>query len=149
MEIVLRGVIIYFTLFILFRVGGKRIVNSRTPFGLVLVLLVSSAVADALKDEDRSLTGGIILAATLIGIHLLMSMIKSGNHRATRIIDDVPTLLVRDGKIDENSLKKSNVNEEDILAAGRQQKITRIDDIQFAILEIDGSISIIEKKEEK
>jgi uncharacterized membrane protein YcaP (DUF421 family) len=147
MDIILRGIIIYFFLFILFRISGKRSVNDATPFGLVLTLLISSSVADSLKLEDRSLTGGLILAITLMGIHLLMSFLKRSSHRLTRLIDDVPSILVNDGKADDTALKKAKVNKEDILAAARKQKVTSIDDIKYAILEIDGSINVIPKEE--
>jgi uncharacterized membrane protein YcaP (DUF421 family) len=146
MEVVIRAVIIYFVLFFLFRISGKRTINDSQPFGLVLSLLISSSVADALKDEDRSMTGGIIIACTLVSIHFIMSFVKSGNHDVTRVIDDVPTVLVKDGKYIENELKRARVNREDILSAARQQKITKIDEVRYAILEIDGSISIISKE---
>ncbi len=147
MEIVLRGILIYFTLFILFRLSGKRIVNSSTPFGLVLILLISSSVADALKNEDRSVTAGILLAVTLIGIHLLMSLLKSRSHIFVRIIDDVPTVLVRDGQALERTMKQSKISHEDILYAARKQQLSSIRDIQYAILEIDGNISVISRKD--
>jgi uncharacterized membrane protein YcaP (DUF421 family) len=148
MAIVLRGILVYFVLLFLFRISGKRIVNSETPFGLVLTLLISSSVADALKDDDHSITAGILLAVTLISTHLLMSILKRSNHILVKIIDDVPTLLVRDGEIFESILKKSKLNHEDILYAARQQQLTKINDIKYAVLEIDGSISIIPKESE-
>jgi uncharacterized membrane protein YcaP (DUF421 family) len=148
MEIIFRGILIYFFLFILIRIMGKRAVNSDTPFGLVLVLLISSSVADAIKDLDRSLTAGFLLAFTLIGVHFIISSIKTGNHTMTRVIDDVPTLIVRNGTVLESVMKKMHVNKEDILAAGRKQKITKIEDIKYAILEIDGSINVIPKEDE-
>jgi uncharacterized membrane protein YcaP (DUF421 family) len=147
MEIVFRGLIIYFFLFLLFRIIGKRAVNSDTPFGLVLVLLISSSVADAIKNLDRSLTAGFLLAFTLVGTHFIISALKNGNHLIARIVDDVPTLIVKDGKPLEGVMKRSKVNKEDILAAGRKQKVTKIEDIKYAILEIDGSINIIPKEE--
>jgi uncharacterized membrane protein YcaP (DUF421 family) len=146
MEIIIRGAIIYFSLFILFRISGKRAINDSTPFGLVLILLISSSVADSLKGEDRSITGGLLLAISLMGFHLLLSFLKRGSHFMTRIVDDVPTLLLRNGEVYEDAIKKAKVNREDILAAARKQKITKIEDIKYAILEIDGSINVISKE---
>jgi uncharacterized membrane protein YcaP (DUF421 family) len=147
MNILIRGIIIYFFLFILLRIAGKRAVNSSTPFGLVLILLVSSSVSDAIKDEDRSLTSGLLLAITLIGIHRIVAFVKTKGHRMKRVIEDVPTLLVKDGEVFESVLRKSRVGIEDILSAAREQKLTKVEDIRYAILEIGGSITVIPKEE--
>src|SRR3954467_1846437 len=114
MEIVIRGIITYVLLFILFRVCGKRAISEATPFGLILIFLVSSSVADALKDDDRSMTGGFLLAMTLLLTHLAFSYIKLNSRRLKRIIDDVPTLLVKDGEPIKERMRKAMVTEEDV-----------------------------------
>ncbi|MFL5763537.1 MAG: DUF421 domain-containing protein [Bacteroidia bacterium] len=105
-------------------------------------------MADSLKNEDRSIVAGILLASTLIGIHLIMSILKRKNHFMRRLIEDVPTVLVRNGELYEQSMKQAKISIEDILAAGRQHEVTKIADVKYGILEVDGSISIIklEKK---
>jgi uncharacterized membrane protein YcaP (DUF421 family) len=149
MEAVLRAVLIYYTLFIIFRVSGKRTLSESSPFGLILIFLISGSVSEAMKDEDRSVTNSLILASTLICLHVLMARIKSRKRAAAKIIDDVPTILVRDGEILKDRLTQSNISREDLLKEARKKQLGYIEEIKYAILEIDGSISIIAKEKEK
>ncbi|MCW3077752.1 MAG: hypothetical protein JWO32_2361 [Bacteroidetes bacterium] len=146
MESVLRSVLVYFVLFLIFRISGKRTLNEATPFGLILIFLISSSVAEVLKGEDKSSTNGIIQAFTLAIIHMGFAILKARNKRAAKIIDDVPTLIVKDGNKFEQRMKEARICEEDLLVAARQQKVTHISDIKYAIIEIDGSICIIPKE---
>src|SRR3954471_372583 len=107
MESILRGILVYFVLFILFRMSGKRTINHNSPFGLILTFLVSSSVADALKGEDRSITNSVLIACTLVLIHITLALIKKISHPAARVIDDVPTLLVKDGELLEERMHEA------------------------------------------
>jgi uncharacterized membrane protein YcaP (DUF421 family) len=118
-----------------------------TPFGLILILLISSSVADAMKDEDKSLTNGLIQAMTLIVLHIFISNIKLGNRKTEKVLGDVPTLLIENGKMLDKRMKQTRVTKEDILQAARAGKIVSVDRIKYAILETDGSICIIPKEE--
>jgi uncharacterized membrane protein YcaP (DUF421 family) len=148
MESVLRGILIYYTLFLIFRISGKRALNESSPFGLILIFLISSSVSDALKGEDRSITNSLLLATTLIGLHVLMALLKSRKRKFAKFIDDVPTLLVKDGELLKERMKESKVTKEDILLEARKKKLGHISEIEYAILEIDGSICIIPKENE-
>jgi uncharacterized membrane protein YcaP (DUF421 family) len=148
MESVLRAVLIYLILFIIFRISGKRTMKESTPFGLILILLISSSVADAMKDQDRSLTNGLIQAMTLIVIHIFISNVKLGSRKTEKILGDVPTLLIENGELLNERMKQTRVTKEDILQAARLGKITRLEQIKYAILETDGSICIIPKEQQ-
>jgi uncharacterized membrane protein YcaP (DUF421 family) len=145
MESILRALLVYFVLFALFRMSGKRTINHNSPFGLILTFLISSSVADALKGEDRSVTNNILIACTLAGIHLSLSLLKKRSPASAKVIDDVPTLLVKDGEVLKDRMYDSRVSEEDLLMAARKEKLSYINQIKYAILEIDGSICIIPK----
>jgi uncharacterized membrane protein YcaP (DUF421 family) len=99
MESILRALLVYFVLFLLFRLSGKRTINHNSPFGLILTFLISSSVADALKGEDRSITNSLLIACTLTGIHISISLLKRKSSVSAKVIDDVPTLLVKDGEL--------------------------------------------------
>jgi uncharacterized membrane protein YcaP (DUF421 family) len=149
METVLRSILIYFVLFIIFRVSGKRTMEETTPFGLILILLISTAVADAMKNEDKSLTNGILQAITLMSIHILASRVKLLSRKTEKVMGDIPTLLLNNGVLLADRMKQARITRENILQAARAQKIMELGHIKYAILEIDGTISIIPKEKEK
>jgi uncharacterized membrane protein YcaP (DUF421 family) len=148
METVLRAVLIYIVLFIILRMSDKRTIQESTPFGLILILLISTSVADAMKDDDKSITNAIMQAITLIALHTLMSSFKLGSRKVEKVMGDIPTLLVENGKLREDKMKQSRVTRDNILEAARSKEVLRIEDIKYAILEINGTICVIPKKEE-
>jgi uncharacterized membrane protein YcaP (DUF421 family) len=149
MESVLRAALVYLVLFLILRVSGKRTLKETTPFGAVLLFLIGSAVADAMKDEDRSITNGFLIVTTLVLMHIIFSKIKWMSRRGEKLLDDVPTILVKDGELLEERMKNARVTTNDILASGRKEKLKEINDIKYAILEVDGSICIIPKEKEQ
>jgi uncharacterized membrane protein YcaP (DUF421 family) len=145
MESVLRPLLIYIVLFLVFRFGGKRALEQSSPFGMVLIFLISASVADAMKAGDRSITNGIIGAMTLLLIHVSFSLLKLHSPKMANIIDDVPTLIVKDGKLLKERMNESRVTEESIITAARKARLTHLNQIKYAILEVDGTIQIIPK----
>src|SRR4051812_380482 len=109
MHSVLRALLVYIVLFIILRLSGKRTLNTNTPFGLVLIFLISSSVADILKDDDKSITNGFLLAISLVLIHMVFAKLKWGNRGMEKIIDDVPTLLVKNGELLKDRMKESRI----------------------------------------
>jgi uncharacterized membrane protein YcaP (DUF421 family) len=146
METILRAILTYAVLFIIFRVAGKRTLQESSPFGFILLFLISSSVADALKDDDRSITNGFLLAFTLISIHYILTRFKRKNKSAEKIIDDIPQLLGSNGELFDERMDQTRVTRADILAAARQQKITRLENIKYVILEVNGNICVIPKE---
>jgi len=144
MNPVLRGMIIYLFLMLVFRLSGKRSLAQTTPFEFVLLLIISEVTQQALVGQDFSITASLLLIATLIGTDLLFSLIKQKFRHFEKITEGSPLILVKDGQVLKNRLHKTRVSEEDILEAGRSlHGLERMDQIKYAVLEIDGSISII------
>lgn len=146
MESVIRAILVYLFLFLLFRISGKRTLMESSPFALILIFLISSSVGEALKGEDRSVTNSIIQASTLIGLHLFFAMLKSKNKAASKMIEDVPTVLVKNGRVYTERLISAKMREEDLLREARKENLTDLGQVRYAILESDGSISIIKKE---
>jgi uncharacterized membrane protein YcaP (DUF421 family) len=146
MDSVLRAIFVYLLLFVIFRASGKRTLQESSPFGMVLIFLISSSVADILKDEDRSITNGVVLAVTLVLMHLGFSYLKRDSTKLAKVIEDVPTLLVHDGQLLKQRMKDARVTREDILAAAREEQLGYINQIKYAILETNGTIRIIPKE---
>jgi uncharacterized membrane protein YcaP (DUF421 family) len=144
MNPVIRGLIIYLFLMLVFRLSGKRTLAQTTPFEFVLLLIISEVTQQALVGEDYSITTSLILITTLIGVDLLFSLIKQKWKGFEEIAEGSPLIVAADGKLLKNRAGKSRVSEEDILEAARNlHGLERLDQIKYAVLELDGTISII------
>lgn len=148
MNSVLRAIAIYFFLLLMIRLTGKRNLAQITTFDFVLVLVIGQATQLGLIGLDYSLTNSFILIATLVGVHLLISRLTERFRPASRWVNGTPLLIVENGRILADRAEQVGVSEEDILAAARgTQGLERLDQVRYAVIERDGSISIIPKKE--
>jgi uncharacterized membrane protein YcaP (DUF421 family) len=146
MESVIRAAVVYLFLLLLLRLTGKRTLAQITTFDLVLLLIMSEATQDALIDDDRSMINSALVVTTLMGLNILMSWLKLRSKAIDHVLDDIPLLIVADGKPLKDRMDKERVDEDDILDAAREtQGIERMDQIRHAILERNGKISIIPK----
>lgn len=144
MPAVLRPLAIYFCLLILFRLTGKRALGEITNFDFVVLLIVSEAVSSSLVANDTSITGALLAVTTLLFLDLALSILKQRSAKLARLLEDQPTHLMRDGKLLRDRMEKERVDEEDILEAARQcHGLERLEQIRGAVLERQGSISII------
>lgn len=147
MNPVVRGLAVYLFVFIIFRILGKRSLAEITTFDFVLLLIISEATTDALIGEDYSLTSCFIMVTTLVGTDLLFSLIKRKSKWFNIAGDGAPLIVVDNGKFLKNRMSKSRVEEDDILEAARSKHgLEKLEEIKYAVLERDGSISIIPKK---
>lgn len=146
-EIALRTAVVYIVVLVGIRLTGKREVGQMTPFDLALLLLISNAVQNAMTGSDTSVTGGIVAAATLLLMNAAVNQVVWKNKKARKIIEGTPTLLIRHGKIIGENLAKEKVTAESLIQALREHGIASISDVSVAVLEIDGSISVLKNDE--
>lgn len=147
MDSVLRGLAVYVFLLVVFRAAGKRSVAEITTFDFVLLLIISEAVQEALIDGDKSMTNAFLLIITLVGIDILLSVLKQRWPRFDRWIDGSPLVVMADGQLLEDRMRKARVDAADILSAARiGHGLERLDQIKFAILERNGAISVVPKE---
>lgn len=147
MDMVARAASIYLVLLVILRISGRRSVAQLTPFDLVLLLIISETTQQALLGEDFSITNAIIVMITLFGVDLLLAWFKRRWPTVAKLVDGGPTLLVDRGKPDFHALRRSRLDIADILAAARtEQGLMRLGEIDFAVLEADGQVSIIPKQ---
>jgi uncharacterized membrane protein YcaP (DUF421 family) len=148
MDSILRGVAVYVFLLIIFRVAGKRTLSQTTTFDLVLLLIISETTQQAMVDDDHSLTNGILLITTLVGMTILLSVLKQKFPKLDMALEGTPLILIDQGKLLRDRMDKCRVDESEILSAARMtQGLVAMDQIQYAILERNGDISIIPKGE--
>lgn len=149
LEKILRPILIYAALLIAFRVLSKRDLGSSTTFDLLIVLLISNVVQNALIGEDNSILGSLVGALTLLGMSVLLNRLTAHKTKARRLLEGVPVLLVHDGKALEEEMRRNAVSRADLNAGLRAQGVVTLGDVRFALLELDGSISVIKKDEQK
>jgi uncharacterized membrane protein YcaP (DUF421 family) len=144
MESVIRPVLVYLVLLLLLRLTGKRTLAQITSFDFVLLLTIGNATQQALIGEDNSMVHGAIMVATLIGLNYVMQLLKQRSKWFGRLLDDIPLVIVADGKPLKDRMHKARVDEDDVLDAAREScGLEHMDQIRHAILERDGQISII------
>jgi len=144
MDSVLRGAIIYLFLLLVFRCAGKRALAQITTFDFVLLLIISEAVQNGMVDDDHSITNAILLVITLMTIDIGMSLWKHRSRRVGKVLDSLPVVIVDHGHPVREHMDRARVDEDDILSAAREEHgLMRMDQVRFAVLECDGTISVI------
>ncbi|WP_026461508.1 DUF421 domain-containing protein [Adhaeribacter aquaticus] len=143
-SVILRAVIVYFLVFIILRMAGKRTLGEMTAFDLVLLLIISEAVQNALVDDDHSITGSMLVILTLVFTDVMVSLGTNKYRLLDNIVNGIPLIILENGKCMPDRMKKARLQEDDIMEAARKsQGLESLDQIKFAVLEKDGSISII------
>ena len=147
LDIVLRTAIIYVAVLVGLRLTGKREVGQMTPFDLVLLILIANAVQNAMTGPDNSVTGGLVAAGTLLVLNFILSHLVFRNRRLRRLVEGTPTILIRDGQLILKNLQSEHIAPDEILQALREHGVPSPQEVGLAVLEIDGSISVLRKDE--
>ena len=142
-EIVLRTAVIYMVVLLGVRLSGKREVGQMTPFDLVLLLLISNAVQNAMTGPDNSLVGGVIAALTLLLMNYSVAELSGTNRRFRKLVEGQPTLLIHQGHLLLPHMAKEHVSMDELERALREHGISSYRDVALAVLEVDGSISCL------
>ncbi len=135
-------------LLLAFRFLSKRDLTQNTTFDLLIVLLLSNIVQNALIGDDNSVLGALTGAATLLLFSTGLNRLTAKNIKARRILEGQPILLVHNGRTLDDNLDKYAVSRADLNAGLRGQNMITIEDVRYAFLELDGTISVIRKSEQ-
>ena len=147
-EKILRSVVVYAFLLIAFRLTGKRQVGSMTPFDLVVLLIISNVVQNAVIGNDNSLGGGLIGAIVILLLNWGVVEIAYRFKGARRVLEGEPALLVHDGKILKTRLDNDRITLDDLQGALRRSGLVDASQAKFVVLEENGQISVIPKGKE-
>jgi uncharacterized membrane protein YcaP (DUF421 family) len=145
-EHVVRAIAVYAFLFVLLRWVGKKHVGELSPFDLIVLLILSETVQNAMISDDMSLVGGLISAGTLIAVSQGMSYVSWKSKRASRLLEGTPKILVRHGHRIEETMRSERVTISELTEAMRTEGCANIADVRVAILENDGKISVIKRE---
>jgi uncharacterized membrane protein YcaP (DUF421 family) len=143
LELVFRAIVIYAAFFCALRLFGKREVGQFTLFDLALILLGANALQPAMTGPDTSLVGGLILILTLFGIDRIVAAMRTRFAFVRRVLDFQPTVVGRDGRWNLRAMVHQGLDLVDVQAALREHGLDDVEEMKLAVLEADGSISIV------
>lgn len=143
LQIAARTAAIYMVVLLGVRLSGKREVGQMTPFDLTLLLLLSNAVQNAMTGPDTSLTGGTVAAATLLVMNYGVAEFSGLNRRFRKLVQGSPSLLVHDSQVLEAHMAREHVSMDELMRALREHGIGNLKEVALAVLEVDGSISVL------
>jgi uncharacterized membrane protein YcaP (DUF421 family) len=144
MDTVIKATIVYFALWAIIRISGRRTLGEMTAFDFVLFLIIGGATQRALTGQDYSLINAFLLVATFVVIDVLLSLVERSSRSARRILKGEPMIVLEHGKLLTERMRAARVTEDDILESARKlQGLERFDQIKFAILEASGHITIV------
>ncbi|MDX6690791.1 MAG: hypothetical protein QOG15_2248 [Solirubrobacteraceae bacterium] len=146
MDLVARAVIVFFVIFFITRVVGRRELSTMEPFDLILLVVTGDLVQQGVTQSDYSLTGAVTVIATIALLTVLLSYLSFKVPRLRPAIDGEPLVLVQDGEVIERNLRRERITPDELMAEARLQQIASLDDVRFAVLETNGAISFIPAK---
>jgi uncharacterized membrane protein YcaP (DUF421 family) len=142
-EKVVRSVVVYVFLLAAFRLVGKRQVGQMTPFDLVVLLIISNIVQNALIGADNSLGGGLVGATTILVVNALVAWMTFRSKRLRRVVEHTPTILVRHGQIRWENLARERLSLSEFHAALRREGVVTVRGLRYVLLEQDGHLSVL------
>src|SRR5262245_16569378 len=145
-EKVFRSLVVYVFLLGAFRIMGKRQVGQLTSFDLVVLLIISNVVQNAIIGPDNSLGGGLLGAGVVFLANYVVVELTFRSKRARRLLEATPTLLVHNGRILHQNLTRERVTLDDLNAALRRSGVTDVEQVRVAVLEENGAISVIPRR---
>src|SRR3954468_20478789 len=144
-EFILRGVIVYFFVLVLLRLTGKRQVGQLAPFDLVLLLILSNAVQNAMNGGDNSYTAGILLATTLVVVNGLVGYATFRSKWLEGLVEGRPVVLIHNGKLYDRVLRSQRLTHHELMAALRRGGCACVEHVHVALIENNGQISVVPK----
>ena len=146
MDIAIRSAVIFFFIYVLMRIIGRRELSSLEPFDLILLVVLGDSVQQAVTQDDYSVTGAFIVVSTIALLQVFVSYLNFKVPFLRPVIDGEPIVIVQDGKVIEGNARRERLTLEDIAEAARMQQIASLEDVQWAVLETSGELSFIEKQ---
>jgi uncharacterized membrane protein YcaP (DUF421 family) len=141
--VALRTIVVYLFLLVVLRLAGKREMGQLSVFELVLVLVIANAVQNAMVGANVTIWGGLVAVLALILTDRALRFVADRNPRLLRAIEGEPTLLIRDGRLNREAMGREGVDEEELTRALREHGFLDLSDVRQAVLEVDGTISVI------
>ena len=146
LEKIVRATAVYLFLLLGLRLAGKRQMGQMSSFDLVVLLIISNVLQNAMIGSDNSVLGGFIGAATILALNYAVTRLMFSHKKLERWLEGVPTLLIHNGRVIEPNLQRELLTRDELMAALRRQGILAVEDVRLAVLEETGAITAIKKE---
>jgi uncharacterized membrane protein YcaP (DUF421 family) len=145
MDLFFRAVFVFVFIFTLTRVMGRRELSSLEPFDLILLVIVGDALQQGLTQDDYSLTGGVVVISTIALLQVFVSWVSFRFRGTRRWLEGEPLIVVERGKVIEKNLDRERMTRDELAALLREQQVASVDDVEWAVLETSGAVTVIKK----
>jgi len=145
MDLALRAVFLYAFVLLLMRVTGRRELSTLSAVDLVLLIILGDAIQQGLTQDDYSVTGAVIVVSTIAALQVGTSYLTFRSRGARRVLEGEPVVIVQDGKLIERNMKRERLTEDEVAEEMRAQQIASVEDVEWGILETNGTMSFIPK----
>lgn len=146
--ILIRTLFLYFLIVFIFRVMGKREIGELSILDLVVFIMIAEMAVTAIEDPKDPLIHTVIPMLILMMIQISLAYISLKNQNIRHLLDGKPTIIINRGKVDEHAMRTQRYNFDDLMTQLRDKNINNVADVEFAILETTGKLSVIEKQDE-
>jgi len=143
MDIVLRSAAVFTFIYLLTRVIGRRELSQLQPFDIILLVVIGDLIAQGVTQSDNSVTGAFLATATFALLAMLLSYLAFRFRRLRPLLEGEPIVVVHDGKVIDENLRRERITIEDVLEEARRQGIASLDEVHWGVLETSGSISFL------
>src|ERR687888_2401278 len=145
MDLVLRAIFLFFFVFLITRLIGRRELSSLEPFDLILLIVLGDAIQQGLTQDDYSVTGAVLVVGTLALLQVFMSFLSFRFDRLRPILDGEPVIIVQDGEPVARNLRRERTTVDEVVAEARKQQIESLRDVKWAVMETSGEMTFIKK----
>jgi uncharacterized membrane protein YcaP (DUF421 family) len=145
MDLVIRAAVMFFFVYLLTRIIGRRELSSLQPFDLIMLVMIGDLVQQGVTQNDFSVTGAFLVGGTIGLLTVLVSYTSFRFPRLRPVLDGDPVIVIEDGKPIARNLRRNRIALDELAAAARQNQIDSLDDVRWAVLETNGRISFIPK----
>lgn len=147
LTIIIRSILIYLIVLFVFRIMGKRQLGQMQPFELVLTLIIADLATIPMAEVSVPVLHGVVPLLTLVVLHFILTWITKISQKMSKLISGKPVIIINPKGIDYEAMKKLNLSVDDIFAALRESGYFTIAQVQYAIMETNGKISVMPKSE--
>ncbi|MDF2835940.1 MAG: hypothetical protein K0Q63_1580 [Paenibacillus sp.] len=145
-SLLIRTTVIYFVVFLIMRLMGKREIGKLSVLDLIISVMIAEIAVIVIEDVDRPMWDGVVPMIVLLVIQVSMALLAMSNRKLRLFFDGKPSVVIAKGKINRDVMRKQRYNLDDLMLQLRENKITSVADVEFAILETSGKLSVIPRE---
>jgi uncharacterized membrane protein YcaP (DUF421 family) len=145
MDLVLRTVVVFVLIFVVTRAVGRRELSSMEPFDLILLVVIGDLVQQGVTQNDDSVTGTVTVITTIALLVVATAYLSFRFRRLRPLLEGKPLLLVAEGRVLDDNLRRQRITREELQAEARLASIASLDDVRYAVLESNGKVSFLQR----